>query len=108
MTAPPVKRGRGAKKEAEPVEEEETVEETVEKEEKVTKDNIIAKLREADKKDKKSKVHSPDKLIPWSTNYTVYQDYDATLNQTNIGHNNNKFYLIQVVQNGTNFYWLVN
>ncbi|KAM7005907.1 protein mono-ADP-ribosyltransferase PARP3 [Tautogolabrus adspersus] len=28
----------------------------------------------------------------------VYEDYDCMLNQTNIGHNNNKFYVIQVVK----------
>ncbi|XP_030633010.1 protein mono-ADP-ribosyltransferase PARP3 [Chanos chanos] len=34
----------------------------------------------------------------------VYEDYDCMLNQTNIGHNNNKFYVIQVLQNGKNYY----
>ncbi|XP_072308784.1 protein mono-ADP-ribosyltransferase PARP3 [Eucyclogobius newberryi] len=30
----------------------------------------------------------------------VYEDYDCMLNQTNIGHNNNKFYVIQLVKEG--------
>ncbi|XP_074528212.1 protein mono-ADP-ribosyltransferase PARP3 [Halichoeres trimaculatus] len=34
----------------------------------------------------------------------VYEDYDCMLNQTNIGHNNNKFYVIQVVQSGKSYY----
>ncbi|KAM9325285.1 protein mono-ADP-ribosyltransferase PARP3 [Gastrophryne carolinensis] len=39
-------------------------------------------------------------------NYEVYEDYDCMLNQTNIGHNNNKFYIIQVIHypNGNQFY----
>ncbi|XP_034551580.1 protein mono-ADP-ribosyltransferase PARP3 [Notolabrus celidotus] len=34
----------------------------------------------------------------------VYEDYDCMLNQTNIGHNNNKFYVIQVVEEGSSYY----
>jgi poly [ADP-ribose] polymerase len=30
----------------------------------------------------------------------VYLDYDCMLNQTNIGHNNNKFYVIQIIDRG--------
>ncbi|XP_073501215.1 protein mono-ADP-ribosyltransferase PARP3 [Phyllobates terribilis] len=30
-------------------------------------------------------------------NMEVYEDYDCMLNQTNIGHNNNKFYVIQLL-----------
>ncbi|XP_066207360.1 protein mono-ADP-ribosyltransferase PARP3 isoform X1 [Saccopteryx leptura] len=33
----------------------------------------------------------------------VYGDYDCTLNQTNIGNNNNKFYIIQLLQDGDSF-----
>ncbi|XP_053577093.1 protein mono-ADP-ribosyltransferase PARP3 [Bombina bombina] len=36
----------------------------------------------------------------------VYEDYDCMLNQTNIGHNNNKFYIIQLLnQSGSYFTW---
>ncbi|KAG9353256.1 hypothetical protein JZ751_017832 [Albula glossodonta] len=34
----------------------------------------------------------------------VHEDYDCMLNQTNIGQNNNKFYVIQVLKDGTNYY----
>ncbi|XP_045386043.1 protein mono-ADP-ribosyltransferase PARP3 isoform X1 [Lemur catta] len=33
----------------------------------------------------------------------VYEDYDCTLNQTNVGNNNNKFYIIQLLKEGDNF-----
>ncbi|XP_075403561.1 protein mono-ADP-ribosyltransferase PARP3 isoform X2 [Tenrec ecaudatus] len=33
----------------------------------------------------------------------VHEDYDCTLNQTNIGSNNNKFYIIQLLQEGSRF-----
>lgn len=36
----------------------------------------------------------------------VYEDYDCMLNQTNVGQNNNKFYVIQVIkQNNKYFSW---
>ncbi|XP_066554199.1 protein mono-ADP-ribosyltransferase PARP3 [Amia ocellicauda] len=34
----------------------------------------------------------------------IYEDYDCMLNQTNIGHNNNKFYIIQVIKSGKQYY----
>ena len=34
----------------------------------------------------------------------VVEDWDAMLNQTNIGHNNNKYYVIQLIQSGGKFY----
>ncbi|XP_006169402.1 protein mono-ADP-ribosyltransferase PARP3 [Tupaia chinensis] len=33
----------------------------------------------------------------------VHEDYDCTLNQTNIGSNNNKFYIIQLLKEGAGF-----
>ena len=30
--------------------------------------------------------------------FKVFEDYDCMLNQTNIGHNNNKYYVIQVLK----------
>mmetsp|Transcript_57273 Transcript_57273/g.123933 ORF Transcript_57273/g.123933 Transcript_57273/m.123933 type:complete len:480 (-) Transcript_57273:149-1588(-) len=45
-----------------------------------------------------------DSLIPGSQDYKIYEDYTAKLNQTNIGHNNNKFYVIQVLTKGDQFY----
>lgn len=37
-------------------------------------------------------------------NAEVHEDYDCMLNQTNIGNNNNKFYLIQVLVSDGNYY----
>lgn len=34
----------------------------------------------------------------------VHEDYDCTLNQTNIGNNNNKFYVIQLLEDGSHFF----
>ena len=34
----------------------------------------------------------------------VVEDFDCMLNQTNIGHNNNKYYIIQVIQQWGNFF----
>lgn len=34
----------------------------------------------------------------------VHEDYDCMLNQTNIGHNNNKFYVIQVIKQNKSYY----
>uniref|UniRef100_A0A8C8VRV7 Poly [ADP-ribose] polymerase n=1 Tax=Peromyscus maniculatus bairdii TaxID=230844 RepID=A0A8C8VRV7_PERMB len=41
-----------------------------------------------------------DPACPFSRNpkIQVYEDYDCTLNQTNIGNNNNKFYIIQLLE----------
>ncbi len=39
--------------------------------EEITKDNIITKLKEADKKNKKIKVYHTDKNVPNFSNYTV-------------------------------------
>lgn len=33
----------------------------------------------------------------------VHGEYDCTLNQTNIGNNNNKFYIIQLLEDGGRF-----
>lgn len=45
-----------------------------------------------------------DDNCPLKGKATVHQDYDAMLNQTNIGANNNKFYVIQVLESGGKFY----
>lgn len=36
--------------------------------------------------------------------HQVHEDYDCMLNQTNIGQNNNKFYVIQVIKDNNRFY----
>ncbi|CAE8592563.1 unnamed protein product, partial [Polarella glacialis] len=47
-----------------------------------------------------------DNAVPQSSSYKVYDDLAVKLNQTNIGHNNNKFYIIQVLtRSGKFFAW---
>lgn len=58
----------------------------------------IKTLKAADKG--KAKKHKPDSHL--SAGYEVHEDYNAMLNQTNIGHNNNKFYIIQVLKGAGN------
>ncbi|XP_034340058.1 protein mono-ADP-ribosyltransferase PARP3 isoform X1 [Arvicanthis niloticus] len=46
-----------------------------------------------------------DPSCPFSRNpgIQVHEDYDCTLNQTNIGNNNNKFYIIQLLEESSRF-----
>lgn len=46
---------------------------------------------------------TPASLPPTSPLAQVHEDYDCTLNQTNIGNNNNKFYIMQLLQDGQHF-----
>ncbi|CAG5126727.1 unnamed protein product [Candidula unifasciata] len=62
----------------------------------------ITKLKEADKG--KAKKYKPDTFCHVASVSQVYEDYDAMLNQTNIGQNNNKFYIIQVLESGGKYY----
>ena len=50
------------------------------------------------KKKNKSFNRKVDSYVAGSM-YQVYEDWDCMLNQTNIGQNNNKFYVIQILQN---------
>ncbi|XP_070814565.1 protein mono-ADP-ribosyltransferase PARP3 [Chaetodon trifascialis] len=45
-----------------------------------------------------------DEHCSLSSQGEVYEDYDCMLNQTNIGHNNNKFYVIQVIKVNNSYY----
>jgi len=45
-----------------------------------------------------------DTNCPNASQYKVHADYNAMLNQTNIGANNNKFYVIQVLEKGGKFF----
>lgn len=48
-----------------------------------------------------------DKLVPDRLKYKVEDDYAVILNQTNIGENNNKFYIIQLlINNEDNNYYI--
>uniref|UniRef100_A0A7S0D2V7 Poly [ADP-ribose] polymerase n=1 Tax=Amorphochlora amoebiformis TaxID=1561963 RepID=A0A7S0D2V7_9EUKA len=40
----------------------------------------------------------------FGTGHQVYKDYDCMLNQTNIANNNNKYYVIQILTNGSSYY----
>lgn len=45
-----------------------------------------------------------DANCPGASQYTVHGDHNAMLNQTNIGANNNKFYVIQLLEKGGKFF----
>ena len=60
-----------------------------------------ATLRKTEEKKRKPKV---DSHIPLASSYEVVDDWDCMLNQTNIGHNNNKYYVIQLLKRGSAFY----
>jgi poly [ADP-ribose] polymerase len=45
-----------------------------------------------------------DARVPGKDGMSVYEDYSVTLNQTNIDGNNNKYYIIQVLQGGGKYY----
>ena len=49
-------------------------------------------------------VAKVDAACPIASKVKVYEEFDAMLNQTNIGANNNKFYVIQLLQKGKQFY----
>ncbi|XP_074054190.1 protein mono-ADP-ribosyltransferase PARP3 isoform X2 [Macrotis lagotis] len=78
------------------------------KEESETEDNFhstIEALKAAPKEKRKARVDSVCSLSN-NSNVQVYEDYDCTLNQTNIGNNNNKFYIIQLLdENGRYGCW---
>ncbi|XP_069500129.1 protein mono-ADP-ribosyltransferase PARP3-like isoform X1 [Ambystoma mexicanum] len=61
--------------------------------------SALEALKSAPKKSVKAKV---DSACPVG-NGEVYEDYDCMLNQTNIGHNNNKFYIIQLIGQGSRY-----
>nr|XP_054752032.1 protein mono-ADP-ribosyltransferase PARP3-like [Lytechinus pictus] len=54
----------------------------------------VEKLKTADKEKKSS--HTKDSHCSWPG--SVFDDFDCMLNQTNIGHNNNKYYVVQLLQ----------
>jgi poly [ADP-ribose] polymerase len=53
-----------------------------------------------------SRQRHADRAVPDAAVFSVYRDFDIKLNQTNIDHgdNNNKFYIIQVLQ-GKGSFW---
>ena len=67
------------------------------------KDKLMA-LAEAEKASRKSRTIQVDKYCRLANVGNVVEDYDCMLNQTNIGHNNNKYYVIQVIEANGRFY----
>lgn len=86
-------RGRGAKNAA-------TAPAEPKSEAPTTTKQIIEDLKKTDNKKKTAKVDQYCRL----SNGTVLDDYDCMLNQTNIGQNNNKYYVIQLIENGGRYY----
>ncbi|XP_029819635.1 protein mono-ADP-ribosyltransferase PARP3-like [Manacus vitellinus] len=70
-----------------------------------TRSSTLAALKTASREKPPATI---DGLCPLSTTpgAQVYEDYDCTLNQTNISANNNKFYIIQLLEhNGAHSVW---
>lgn len=63
---------------------------------------IIENLKKTDNKKRTAKVDQYCRLSRLAA--TVLEEYDCMLNQTNIGQNNNKYYVIQVIKSGGNYY----
>ena len=61
-------------------------------------------LKTADKGKKKKRQPKVDSHVSMSASYTVEGDWDCMLNQTNIGQNNNKYYVIQMLRRGVKLY----
>jgi len=51
-----------------------------------------------------SKGARPDRLIPGKDAMAIYENYTIKLNQTNIGGNNNKYYIIQLLTKGNSYF----
>jgi len=69
----------------------------------------IEKMESLDKQPKKKKKNKtssgprPDPRMPNADNWTVDPEYHIKLNQTNIGANNNKYYIIQLVKDSCGY-----
>lgn len=62
-------------------------------------------MADEEKKTKKTNQREVDQYCSLS-NAQVHQDYDCMLNQTNIGQNNNKYYVIQMLDcSGSYYVW---
>ena len=45
-------------------------------------------------------------MVPGAHGYSVVDDWDCMLNQTNIGQNNNKYYIIQMLLGAFQVYYV--
>uniref|UniRef100_UPI00398F2635 protein mono-ADP-ribosyltransferase PARP3 n=1 Tax=Pristiophorus japonicus TaxID=55135 RepID=UPI00398F2635 len=93
---PPKRKSAAARSAAQPKKpkvepEEDNVKSTVEALKAAPKDQVKAKI---------------DEQCDLSSNAlaSIHEDYDCMLNQTNIGNNNNKFYIIQLIEVSGSFY----
>jgi len=66
------------------------------------KEKLVA-LAKAEEKSRKNRAREVDSHCSLA-GAEVWIDFDCMLNQTNIGNNNNKFYVIQLLAVGKNFY----
>ncbi|KAM9133876.1 protein mono-ADP-ribosyltransferase PARP3 isoform 2-T2 [Pangshura tecta] len=67
--------------------------------------STVEALKTAPKEKLKAKIDSACQLSNGS-DAQIHEDYDCMLNQTNIGNNNNKFYIIQLIaHNGSYSCW---
>lgn len=78
-------------------------EETMALEEETDFSKAVKALKEVEKEESKAKgstTRTPkvDTHVPMAGCYAVVGDWDCMLNQTNIGQNNNKYYVIQLLQ----------
>lgn len=78
-------------------------EEAVALEEETDFSKAVKALKRVEKEESKGKgggTRTPkvDAHVPMAGCYAVVDDWDCTLNQTNIGQNNNKYYVIQLLQ----------
>ncbi|EPS37847.1 hypothetical protein H072_8389 [Dactylellina haptotyla CBS 200.50] len=106
--APAAKKRKGKKKDEE--EEEEEEDEEMEDEEDEEEPEPIASAEEVAERERQKGYKAPvDDICPLSrAGFQVYEDdndvkFDASLNQTNIGNNNNKFYILQLIHNKGSF-----
>ncbi|KAM4864494.1 protein mono-ADP-ribosyltransferase PARP3 isoform X2 [Urocitellus parryii] len=65
--------------------------------------SVAEALRAAPKEKRVIRV-DPTCTLSSNAGTQVHEDYDCTLNQTNIGKNNNKFYIIQLLEEGGKFF----
>ncbi|KAF3914849.1 hypothetical protein ABW20_dc0104607 [Dactylellina cionopaga] len=106
--APAAKKRKGkAKKEEE--EEEEDEDEEMEDLDEEDEELIVTDSQVEERERQKGYKAPVDDVCPLKRSaYEVYEDadnlkFDASLNQTNIGNNNNKFYILQLLNKGSDF-----
>ncbi|XP_069792952.1 protein mono-ADP-ribosyltransferase PARP3 isoform X2 [Narcine bancroftii] len=69
-------------------------------------DNVTSTIKALKEAPKEKVTATIDEHCPLSSNpqAEIHEDYDCMLNQTNIGNNNNKFYIIQLIKLGSSYY----